>query len=263
MLCQIDIKFNTRFQRNIQPKLCACTKRKLHRIRNRKSQISGQGSGYVQHTGNVLHLSIYHKYTGFDIAGVAQQNAIFCTDATQFHQFATQFWKCVKILSHIFIYTNAFNYIVYKKTCDLSVFAMHKNMLCRTLQIHKYIIRIEFYRESMRVHSDSPGWSLRESLDSPPFSLCVKLLTVYESLTGFSQINLAHIFERLDSHTLIKMLALNNAILASFPVVPTVQFGIIEISRKRDSPSFTPPSTKNFPFKRGTVSSSNMFVNFN
>ena len=39
-----------------------------------------------------------------------------------------------------------------------------------------------------RVHLDSPGWSLRESLDSPPFSLCETFVNVQEYNPGFSQI---------------------------------------------------------------------------
>ena len=31
---------------------------------------------------------------------------------------------------------------------------------------------VEFHRVLRRVHLDSPGWSLQEGLDSPPFSLC-------------------------------------------------------------------------------------------
>ena len=38
-------------------------------------------------------------------------------------------------------------------------------------------------------------------------SVCVKLLTVYESLTGFSQIDLAGVFARVNSQTSIKILA--------------------------------------------------------
>ena len=39
-------------------------------------------------------------------------------------------------------------------------------------------------------------------------SVSMKLLTVYESLTGFSQINLARVFVKEDSRTYIKILAL-------------------------------------------------------
>ena len=62
--------------------------------------------------------------------------------------------------------------------------------------------------ESTRVHLDCPWWSLWEFLDSSPFSLC-KTLTVYQSLTGFSQINLGWVFVRVDFRTRVKLLALS------------------------------------------------------
>ena len=36
-------------------------------------------------------------------------------------------------------------------------------------------------------------------------SVCVNLLTVYESLTGFAQINLVRVFARVDSRTLVEI----------------------------------------------------------
>ena len=47
-----------------------------------------------------------------------------------------------------------------------------------------------------------------ESLWTLLHSVCVKLLTIYESLSGFLQINLALVFVRVDSRTGVKILAL-------------------------------------------------------
>ena len=53
----------------------------------------------------------------------------------------------------------------------------------------------------MRVHLDSPGWSLQESLDSPVFSLCETSDSLRES--NWTHVDsFAGVFARVDSGTL-------------------------------------------------------------
>ena len=59
----------------------------------------------------------------------------------------------------------------------------------------------------MRVHLDSPGWSLHESLDSPVFSLCETSDCLRESNWTLVD-SFAVVFERVDSRTLAEILIL-------------------------------------------------------
>ena len=66
---------------------------------------------------------------------------------------------------------------------------------------------VEFCRELRRVHLDSPGWSLQESLDSPVFSLCEPSDSLRESNWTLVD-SFAGIFVRVDCRTLAKILTL-------------------------------------------------------
>ena len=59
----------------------------------------------------------------------------------------------------------------------------------------------------MRVHLDSPGWSLQESLDSPVFNLCETSDSFQESNWTLMD-SFAGVFASVDSRTLTKILTL-------------------------------------------------------
>ena len=93
---------------------------------------------------------------------------------------------------------------------NFHTFSIQKCNLCRVrsqVRTRDFTPGVEFrreQRESIRMLLSG----VCESLWPLFHSVCVKLLTVYESLTGFSQINLASVFKRVDSQTRIKILAL-------------------------------------------------------
>ena len=91
-------------------------------------------------------------------------------------------------------------------------FSSYKRYLSKVSVIfikHAAQLGVEFCRELQESIQILLG-GVCESLWTLLHSVCVKILTGYESLSGFSQINLARVFVRVDSRTRVEILTLPN-----------------------------------------------------